>query len=232
MLSKRFCFHCEKFVPYRTYVNHKQRYFDHFSGLWQKDPSLQQSSDEDLLPDLPSDSDMGDVISEEEIQIFQKFLRDQHLHDLAAPNVYQENFEQIFKQSELHNTARNIGQVDCNFALSLLQLREADIITGSKLWFTVREYKCGPPHTVEAFDNDELVYVTRAYRFLVPEIPEGAVPVLFDRYSTVAFAGVLYGSMCSRHKRSGNILAKWAGRYDDEIDPSSDVRPGLVQYFF
>ena len=74
--------------------------------------------------------------------------------------------------------------------------------------------------------------MTRAYRFLVPEIPEGAVPVLFDRYSTVAFAGVLYGSLCSWHKRFGNILAKWAGRFDDDIDPSSDVRPGLVQYFF
>ena len=166
-----------------------------------------------------------------EIQIFRKFLRDQHLHDLAAPNVYRENFEQIFKQSEQHNTATNIGQVDCNFALSLLQLREVDIVTGSELWFTVREYKCGPTHTVKAFDNDELAYVTKAYRFLNPEIPKGAVPVLFDRYSTVAFAGALYGSMCSRHKRSGNILAKWAGRYDDEIDPSSDVRPGLLQYF-
>ena len=38
---------------------------------------------------------------------------------------------------------------------------------------------------------------------------------MFNHYSTVAFAGVLYGLMCS-----GNILANWAGRCNDEIDPS------------
>lgn len=45
---KRLCFHCEKSVPYRTYMNHKRNYYDANNGQWQKDSSLQVSSDDDV----------------------------------------------------------------------------------------------------------------------------------------------------------------------------------------
>lgn len=63
---KIFCFHCEKYVPYRTYTNHKQRYFDVTNGEWQRDISLQESSDEDVLNSQNESASMPSVGSSDE----------------------------------------------------------------------------------------------------------------------------------------------------------------------
>ena len=53
---KRLCFHCEKSVPYRTYMNHKRKYYDASNNQWHKDSALQDSSDEDMHVDSPCNS--------------------------------------------------------------------------------------------------------------------------------------------------------------------------------
>lgn len=92
------------------------------------------------------------------------------------------------------------------------------------IWFTVDEYKCGLPHTVDAFDTDELAYASSAYKVLLPEIPDGAVPVLFDRYSTVEFAGEIYRVV----GLTRDLGTKIAHVYKQNVNPITPVNAVTV----
>ena len=89
---KRLCLHCESNVPYRTYMNHKKRYYNDDTGEWQKDPSLDISSDEEILNFESSDSDIQDTETADLLNETWPANRDDYLEveQLAPSEIWDE----------------------------------------------------------------------------------------------------------------------------------------------
>ena len=59
-----------------------------------------------------------------------------------------------------------------------------------------------------------------------------ALPSLYDKYVSIEFAGEHFASRFSCLNRFSFIMAKWAGRFDGQLDLESlDERPGVIEYF-
>lgn len=55
---------------------------------------------------------------------------------------------------------------------------------------------------------------------------------MYDKYALVEFPGERFGSSFSRLHPSAYVLAKWAGRYDGNVDLDAiDERLGMIGYF-
>ncbi len=77
------------------------------------------------------------------------------------------------------------------------------------------------------FDDDELRHLTPVYKLFFPQVTDFIIPQCFDQC-----AGERFGSRFSRLNRCLFVLAKWAARYDGEIDMKSiDLRPAVVLCF-
>lgn len=79
-------------------------------------------------------------------------------------------------------------------------------------------YDFGSPHVIDYFDNDELHCIYEVYKIFLPDIPLSSIPLMYDKYASVAFAGERYGSSFSHLNCVVYIVAKWAGRHDGSID--------------
>ena len=74
-------------------------------------------------------------------------------------------------------------------------------------------------------------YTFKRFTKSFPNVSLSVIPEFYDRYVFVECAGEQYGSQFSRLNGSSYILAKWADRYDGNINlNASDARPGIVLY--
>ena len=70
------------------------------------------------------------------------------------------------------------------------------------------------------------------YCLFFPDVFDVAIPRSYNKYASLECAGERFGSQFSRVNRCSFILAKWAARFDGEVDMrSDDLRPGIVQLF-
>ena len=54
----RFCEHCEEFVSARTFLRHRDAYYNDATNIWKKDPSFVPSSSEDDCSACDEDSNL------------------------------------------------------------------------------------------------------------------------------------------------------------------------------
>lgn len=166
-----------------------------------------------------------------ELQIMRKFIRDQLLDNLEFPDEYKAHMEPLIAKVG-ENSKIEDASSDCTRILSLLKLSDGDIDITNELWYSVDCFKFGMPHVFGSLDDDDVAYLTLVYRLFFPNVQDLSVPSSFDQYASVECAGERFGSQFSRLNRCSFVLAKWASRFDGEVDMgSTDLRPGVIMYF-
>ena len=164
-----------------------------------------------------------------ELQMMRKFTRDQDLDDLQFPPEYQEQMERII--SKVRSDSETNVFTDCAKLLNIFKLSDGDIDVTDELWHKVDCHSLYSPHVICCLDDDDL-YVTQVYRLFFPAVFDTVIPRSYDKYASLECAGERFGSQFSRINRCSCILAKWAARFDGEVDiQSKDLRPGIIQFF-
>ena len=75
-------------------------------------------------------------------------------------------------------------------------------------------------------------YLAEVYKIFFPGISTNTIPLLYDKYASIEFAGERYGSSFSCLNHFAYILAKWADRFNGNVDmESEDERPGIIDCF-
>ena len=166
-----------------------------------------------------------------EVQLMRKFLRDNVVSNLELPQEFKDQFQPLLNKFECGNNSSLLFQ-NREVVLELLKLTDGVVDISNELWFDISSYSFGAPHTIEKFDQDELMYVKEVYQIFFPHVSLPAIPEFYDKYASIECAGEHYGSQFSRLNRSSYILAKWADQYDGNVKlDAADTRPGIVMYF-
>lgn len=168
-----------------------------------------------------------------ELQIMRKFLRDQNLREFEFPDECAQHFKDLTEKIHQHEGRQSEDcLIDIKQCIDILQICHGRIDIQNELWFSLAGYSLGSPHVIEQLDNDEHQYLSDVYKMFFPGISTNDIPVLYDKYASVEFAGERYGSRFSRLNRFACILAKWAGRFDGNVDlEAADERPGVIECF-
>jgi hypothetical protein len=167
-----------------------------------------------------------------ELQIMRKFVRDQSIRDFQFPDEFQPHFNDITDHLSHTDRKPDTLVMDNKLCLDILKLSECRVDITNELWFSLNGYDFGSPHVIDSFDNDKLPYIYEVYKIFLPDIPLSSIPLMYDKYASVAFAGERYGSSFSRLNRVAYIVAKWAGRYDGSVNLEAlNHRPGMIEYF-
>ena len=169
-----------------------------------------------------------------ELQIMRKFLRDQNLREFEFPDQYAQHFKDLtekLQHREGHQSETHL-LIDAKLAIDILQLSNSIIDIRNELWFSLTGYSLGSPHVIEHLDRDEHEYLAEVYKIFFPGISTNTIPLLYDKYASIEFAGERYGSSFSRLNRFAYILAKWADRFHGNVDMEiEDERPGIIDCF-
>ena len=164
-----------------------------------------------------------------EIQMMRKFLRDQCVYALAIPADYRNHFQELLDNFQ---TASVASSLTTHELLTTLSLGEGFVNPSDHLWYSLESYQFGTHHVPSHLDDDDVEVLANTYKTFFPTFTVDDVPRLFDKYESIQLAGVKYGSGMSRLNRSSYVLARWAGRFNGEIDiTGSDLRPAFVKYF-
>ena len=165
-----------------------------------------------------------------ELQVMRKCLTDQNLRNLELPEEYKEHYEQIV--NNLEQSKFDISVVNAKFIINILQLSHDPIDFTNDLWYSVADYSFGSPHVVDNYDDDVLQYIAEVYKLFMPTISSHDIRRLYDKHASVECAGERYGSNFSRLNRSSFVFARWAGRFDRNVEVEiPDERPGVILYF-
>lgn len=169
-----------------------------------------------------------------ELQVMRKFIRDQDLRNLELPENFKEQLQPLvdkLQHSQTNNDEKDM--VEREKVLRLLKLTYGQIDITDDLWYSVDSFTLGSPHVIDSFDDDEIQYITDVYKVFFPDVSVQNVPRLYDKYASAECAGERYGSQFSRLNRCSFILAKWADRFDGNIniEAIADLRPAVVLYF-
>ena len=169
-----------------------------------------------------------------ELQIMRKFLRDQNLREFEFPDQYAQHFKDLTEKLQ-HREGHQLEThllIDAKLAIDILQLSNSSIDIRNELWFSLTGYSLGSPHVIEHLDRDEHEYLAEVYKIFFPGISTNTIPLLYDKYASIEFAGERYGSSFSRLNRFAYILAKWADRFHGNVDMEiEDERPGIIDCF-
>ncbi|CAB4040576.1 Hypothetical predicted protein [Paramuricea clavata] len=162
-----------------------------------------------------------------------KFLRDQNLREFEFPEECAQHFRDLTDKIHQREGRRSMNDViDSKLAIDILRMCNDRIHVGNELWFSLDGYSFGSPHVIKHLDTDEHEYLSRVYTIFLPGLTTNDIPLLCDKYASIAFAGERYGSTFSRLNRFAYILAKWAGRFHGDVDiESMDERLGIVDCF-
>ena len=69
------------------------------------------------------------------------------------------------------------------------------------------------------------------YNLLFPGVSYAVIPRSYDKYTSLQCE--MFVSSISRLNRCSHVLAKWAAQFDGRVDmQSTDLPPGVIQYFF
>jgi hypothetical protein len=166
-----------------------------------------------------------------ELQLMRKFTKAQVVSNLEFPDELSVELKPLLDRVKDVDHMNQLF-VDRRTVLNLLTLCDGIIDLTNELWYNVDAFSFGSPHTIEKLDIDEFKYLTEVYQIFFPDIHLSIIPEFYDKFASMEFAGEHYGSKFSRLNRSSFVLAKWADRYDGNVDiDSPDARPGVVHYF-
>jgi hypothetical protein len=168
-----------------------------------------------------------------ELQIMRKFLRDQNLREFEFPDDCAQHFKDLTEKiRQREGSEHETCPIDLKQCINVIELCNGAIDIQNQLWFSLDGYSFGSLHVIEQLDNDEHGYLIDVYKMFLPCLSSNDVPVLYDKYASIEFAGERYGSRFSRLDRFASILAKWAGRFDGNVNlETQDERPGVIEYF-
>ena len=168
-----------------------------------------------------------------ELQIMRKFLRDKNLREFEFPDEYAQHFKDVTEkihQREARKSSECV--IDGKRCFEVLEICHGRIDFQNDLWFSLSGYSFGSPHVIEQLDTDEHRYLSEVYKMFLPDLSSNGIPVLYDKYASIEFAGERYGSKFSRLDRFACILARWAARFDGNLDlETGDERPGVIDCF-
>ena len=166
-----------------------------------------------------------------ELQLMRKFIKAQVVSSLEFPDEFSVELKPLLDMVKNVNSNQSVF-VDRRIILKSLRLCDGIIDITNELWYNVDAFSFGSPHTIEKLDVDELTYLKEVYQIFFPDFHLSKVPEFYDKFASMEFAGEQYGSKFSRLNRSSFVLAKWADRYDGNVNnDSSDARPGVVHYY-
>lgn len=168
-----------------------------------------------------------------ELQVMRKFIRDQDLRNLEFPETFKEQLQPLVDKLQKNNRTETVT-IDCAKILNNIKLNDGEIDITDEQWHSVDCFTFGSPHVVCSFDDDELQYITDVYRLFFPDVPVSDlnVPRCYDKYASAERAGDRFGSQFSRLNRCSFILAKWADRFDGNVNmQATDLRPGTIFHF-
>lgn len=85
------CPHCDTYLPARTFRHHREKYYDQTNSRWQRDISVESSS-EDEIPDMDTDSFGHDEQDSDQPDIALEDLINHEVWDGAIGNDIDEDF--------------------------------------------------------------------------------------------------------------------------------------------
>lgn len=172
-----------------------------------------------------------------EIQLMRKFDSQQCVKDLSQPKEFENIFLPVLSRLNFqHSGSLLISMNNCanQKLIETVKLAIGPVKKSETAWEMSSNdnmYECCPPFSRQCLEFDDVQLLKGMNEQIFNDLNMNSVTGNFDRFSSVKFAGEIFGSRDSGQDRSCFIMARWC-RSGGNVDLSGDnLRPGIVDHF-